>query len=191
MKDKLLIFFTKIKGWIVVNSASLKMKIKNKFNFKSKDFWFRFFRMVLILTAVGFVALIFLFVWFSKDLPTPSKVVRRDGYSSKVYDRNDVPLYDIYDEAKRDPVSFNDIPDYLKKATVAVEDKDFYNHKGFDPLTPFRIIKNVFYFGKVTGGSTLTQQLTRNVLLTTERSLTRKIKELILSIQIDAKYSKS
>lgn len=190
MKDKLLIFFTKIKGWIVVNSASLKMKIKNKFNFKSKDFWFRFFRMVLILTAVGFVALIFLFVWFSKDLPTPSKVVRRDGYSSKVYDRNDVPLYDIYDEAKRDPVSFNDIPDYLKKATVAVEDKDFYNHKGFDPLTPFRIIKNVFYFGKVTGGSTLTQQLTRNVLLTTERSLTRKIKELILSIQIDAKYSK-
>ncbi|MFA6369069.1 MAG: PBP1A family penicillin-binding protein [Candidatus Shapirobacteria bacterium] len=166
------------------------MKIKNKFNFKSKDFWFRFFRAVLILIGVGFVGIMILFVWFSKDLPTPSKVVRRDGYSSKVYDRNGTPLYDIYDEAKRDPIAFDDLPDYLKKATVAVEDKDFYKHSGFDPLTPFRIIKNVFYFGKVTGGSTLTQQLTRNVLLTTERSLTRKIKELILSIQIDAKYSK-
>jgi penicillin-binding protein 2A len=51
---------------------------------------------------------------------------------------------------------------------VAVEDKSFYTHSGIDLLTPLRIIKNVFYFGKVTGGSTLTQQLTRNVLLTTE-----------------------
>ena len=190
MKEKLLVFLKKIKDWVVINFASLKMKIKRKVNFKSKDFWFRFFRMILILVAIGFVALIVLFVWYSKDLPSPTKVVRRDGYSSKVYDRNDNALYDIYDEAKRDPVAFNDVPDYLKKATVAVEDKEFYNHKGFDPLTPFRIIKNIFYFGKVTGGSTLTQQLTRNVLLTTERSLTRKIKELILSIQIDAKYSK-
>ncbi|MDD2483204.1 MAG: PBP1A family penicillin-binding protein [Candidatus Shapirobacteria bacterium] len=190
MKDKLINFFIKIKNWIVINFANLKMKIKSKVNFKSKDFWFRFFRAILILAAIGFVALIVLFVWYSKDLPSPTKVVRRDGYSSKVYDRNNNPLYDIYDQARRDPVVFSDIPDYLKKATVAVEDKDFYKHNGFDPLTPFRIVKNVFYFGKVTGGSTLTQQLTRNVLLTTERSLTRKIKELILSIQIDAKYSK-
>jgi len=190
MKNKLLIFLKKIKTWFSINIVSLTMKIKNKFDFKSKDFWFKFFKILLIFIGIGFLALIFLFVWFSKDLPTPSKVVRRDGYSSKVYDRNGNPLHDIYSEAKRDPVSFEDIPDYLKKATVAVEDKDFYKHKGFDPLTPFRIVKNVFYFGKVTGGSTLTQQLTRNVLLTTERSLTRKIKELILSIQIDSKYSK-
>lgn len=166
------------------------MKIKYKIDFKSKKFWFRFFSVILILLAVGFVSLLILFVWFSKDLPSPSKVIRRDGYSSKVYDRNGKALYDIYDQAKREPVSFNIIPDYLKKATVAVEDKSFYTHSGIDFLTPFRIIKNVFYFGKITGGSTLTQQLTRNVLLTTERSLTRKIKELILSIQIDAKYSK-
>ncbi len=190
MKDKILIFFTKIKNWVVINFANLKMKIKRKANFRSKDFWFRFFRAVLVFVGIGFVALIVLFIWFSKDLPTPSKVVRRDGYSSKVYDRNDNPIYDIYDQAKRDPVAFSDVPDYLKKATIAVEDKEFYKHSGFDPLTPFRIIKNIFYFGKVTGGSTLTQQLTRNVLLTTERSITRKIKELILSIQIDAKYSK-
>ncbi len=140
--------------------------------------------------AIGVLSVLFLFVWYSKDLPSPTKVVRRDGYSSKVYDRNNKVLYDIYDDAKRDPVNFSDIPDYLKQATVAVEDKDFYKHKGFDPLTPFRIIKNAFYFRKVTGGSTLTQQLTRNVLLSTDRTIQRKIKELILSIQIESKYSK-
>lgn len=140
--------------------------------------------------GVGLVVFVILFVYFSKDLPSPTKVVRREGYSSKVYDRNGKVLYDIYDDAKREPVSFGEIPDYLKQATVAVEDKDFYKHKGFDPLTPLRIIKNIFYFKKITGGSTLTQQLARNVLLTTERTVTRKIKEIILSIQIDAKYSK-
>ena len=190
MKEKIIDFLKKVKTWIVINFVNLKMKVKSKINFKSKDFWFRFFRAVLILIGIGFVAFIALFVWYSKDLPSPTKVVRRDGYSSKVYDRNGNALYDIYDQAKRDPVAFDDMPDYLKKATVAVEDKSFYTHKGIDLLTPFRIVKNLFYFGKITGGSTLTQQLTRNVLLTTDRTMTRKIKEFILSIQIDAKYSK-
>jgi len=79
---------------MVINLANLKMKIKSKFNFKSKDFWFKFFRTILILIGIGFVALMVLFVWYSKDLPSPAKVVRRDGYSSKVYDRNGEPLYD-------------------------------------------------------------------------------------------------
>ncbi|HPT66328.1 MAG TPA: PBP1A family penicillin-binding protein [Candidatus Woesebacteria bacterium] len=187
---KLTCFWIKIKRWMITNFVNLKMKIKNKINFKSKKFWFSFFRAVLILIGVGVLALLALFIWYSKDLPSPSKVVRRDGYSSKVYDRNNKALYDIYSQSKRDPVAFCDIPDYLKKATVAVEDKSFYTHKGIDLLTPLRIIKNLFYFGKITGGSTLTQQLTRNVLLTTDRTITRKIKELILSIQIDAKYGK-
>lgn len=170
--------------------GNLKVKKNIRELFKSREFWLKFFKVTLILMGVGLVAFIVLFVYFSKDLPSPAKVVRREGYSSKVYDRNGKVLYDIYDDAKREPVNFDEIPDYLKQATVAVEDKDFYKHNGFDPLTPLRIIKNFFYFGKVTGGSTLTQQLTRNVLLTTERTITRKIKEIILSIQIDAKYSK-
>jgi 1A family penicillin-binding protein len=165
-------------------------RIKFKEAIKTKKFWLNFFSVMLVMMAIGVLSVLFLFVWYSKDLPSPTKVVRRDGYSSKVYDRNNKVLYDIYDDAKRDPVNFSDIPDYLKQATIAVEDKDFYKHKGFDPLTPFRIIKNAFYFKKVTGGSTLTQQLTRNVLLSTDRTVQRKIKELILSIQIESKYSK-
>lgn len=172
------------------NITKLKLNSSVKELFRSRKFWLNFFKVSLVLMAIGVVAIIGLFVWYSRDLPSPEKVVRRDGYSSKVYDRNGNVLYDIFDQGKRDPVLFDKIPDYLKQATVAVEDKDFYKHKGFDPLTPLRIIKNFFYFGKVTGGSTLTQQLTRTVLLTTDRSINRKIKELILSIQIDAKYSK-
>ena len=163
---------------------NLKKKVKDK------KFWFKFFRIALIVVGVGFIFLLILFAWYSKDLPSPTQVVRRDGFSTKIYDRNGEVLYDVYSGEKRDPVDWDDIPEYLKQATIAVEDKDFYNHRGFDPLTPFRIVKNMFYFGKVTGGSTLTQQLARNVLLTNERTVTRKIKELILSIQIDAKYSK-
>lgn len=164
--------------------------IKYKPNLKSKRFWYRFFLVFLGGIVAGILLLIFLFVWFSKDLPSPNRVVRRDGFSSRIYDRNGEVIYDLYKDAKRIPVTWEEIPESLKKATIAVEDKDFYKHQGFDPLTPFRIIKNVFYFKKLTGGSTLTQQLVKNVLLTSEVSLNRKLKELILSIQIEAKYSK-
>ncbi|MDD2225384.1 MAG: transglycosylase domain-containing protein, partial [Candidatus Shapirobacteria bacterium] len=159
-----------------LSKSRSRIKENVRSRIRSGSFWFNFFRIVLFLLAVGVVAVLVLFVWYSKDLPSPTKVVRRDGYSSKVYDRNGNALFDIYNDAKREPVVAEDIPDYLKKATVSVEDKSFYTHSGIDLLTPFRIIKNLFYFGKVTGGSTLTQQLTRNVLLTTERSLNRKIK---------------
>lgn len=192
MKQKIRNFFIRIKRRFSSKFGGSRSRFKTEFKskIKSKRFWFNFFKVILILMVIGLLGIIFLFIWYSKDLPSPTKVVRRTGYSSKVYDRNGNSLYDIYDDAIREPVAASDIPDYLKQATVSVEDKSFYTHSGIDLLTPLRIIKNLFYFKKVTGGSTLTQQLTRNVLLTTERSLTRKIKEVILSIQIDAKYSK-
>jgi len=158
--------------------------------FKSKRFWYRFFLVSLVFLGVGLIMTVGLFVWYSKDLPSPTKVVRRDGFASRIFDRNGELLYDLYHDQKRQPVGNEDIPETLKRATVAVEDKDFYKHQGFDPLTPFRIIKNLFYFRKLTGGSTLTQQLVKNVLLTSEVSVTRKIKEFILAVQIEAKYKK-
>ncbi|MDD3998601.1 MAG: PBP1A family penicillin-binding protein [Candidatus Shapirobacteria bacterium] len=158
--------------------------------FKSKKFWYKFFWVMLILFGAGMVMTVGLFAWYSKDLPSPSKVIRREGFASRIYDRNGEILYDLYEDQKRQPVNFEDLPDFLKQATIAVEDKDFYKHKGFDPLAPFRIIKNIFYFKKLTGGSTLTQQLVKNVLLTSEVSITRKIKEFILAVQIEARYSK-
>lgn len=164
--------------------------LKKRPKITGKRFLMGFFLFLLVMMVTGFVGMFGLFAWYAKDLPTPSKVVRRDGFSSKIFDRNGELLYDVYKDVKRTPVAWEDIPDYLKKATIAVEDKDFYNHSGFDPLTPFRIVKNYFTFGRLTGGSTLTQQLVKNVLLTSERSLTRKIRELILAMQIESKYKK-
>lgn len=157
---------------------------------KSKKFWYHFFWASLIALGVGVLLMIILFAWYSRDLPSPGRVVRHEGFATRIYDRNEKVLYDLFEDEKRQPVSIDQIPESLKKATIAVEDKDFYNHRGFDPLTPFRIIKNLFSMGRLTGGSTLTQQLVKNVLLTSERSVTRKVKEFILSVQIESKYSK-
>jgi len=143
---------------------------------------------------IGFVSVIllaiFLFLWYSRNLPQPDKVIRREGFSSMILDRNEKPVFDIYSDKNRIPITFSDIPEYLKKATVAIEDKDFYKHQGFDPKGILRASFNMLTLRGMQGGSTLTQQLVKNVLLTTERTLPRKIKEFILSIQIERKYSK-
>jgi len=163
---------------------------KLKLILKSKKFWYRFFWVSLIAIGVGILLMIILFAWYSRDLPSPTRVVRHEGFATRIYDRNGKVLYDLFEDEKRQPVDMDQVPEYLKKATIAVEDKDFYKHQGFDPMAPFRIIKNVFYFHKLTGGSTLTQQLVKNVLLTSDVTVTRKIKEFILAVQIESKYNK-
>lgn len=172
-----------------------KYIIRNKWSdfkskFKGRRFWLTLFSIVMVLMVIGLLGTVILFTWYSKDLPSPTKVVRRDGYASQIYDRNGELLYDVYKDAKRTPVVWEDIPDYLKKATVSVEDKEFYTHGGYDPLAPLRIVKNLFVLHQLTGGSTLTQQLVKNVLLTSDRTITRKIKEFILAVQIEARYKK-
>jgi len=126
------------------------------------------------LVLIGMIAFVALFAWFSRDLPQPGQVVRREGFSSKIYDREGTLLYDLYKEERRNPIEIEILPDSLKQATVAIEDKDFYNHKGFDFLTLLRIPYNMLVKGRVVGGSTLTQQLVKNVLLTPQRTITRK-----------------
>jgi len=192
MKQKIEQYITKFKQ--IFSELMVKLK-NNKIDYKkylsSRKFWYWFFAVLLGMFLVGYVAVLLVFAWFSKDLPMPNKVVRRDGFSSQIMDRNGELIYEMYKDAKRTPVVWEDVPDALKNATVAVEDKEFYKHQGFDPLAPFRIVKNIFYFHKLTGGSTLTQQLVKNVLLTSDVSITRKIKEFILAVQIEAKYKKS
>src|SRR3989344_5039987 len=144
------------------------------------------------LGGVVFVGLVTaaLFAWYARDLPTPDKVVRQEGFATKISDRNGELLYEVFADQQRTPVAIGDIPDYLKKATIAIEDKEFYTHEGFDVTGIIRGGLRFFTRGKAQGGSTLTQQLVKNVLLTTERSLPRKIKEFILSVQIERRYSK-
>ncbi len=145
---------------------------------------------ILVLLLIGVFSAGIMFAWYAKDLPRPDKVSRTEGISTIIYDRNNEPIYDIYRDQNRIPVAFSEMPDMLKKATVSIEDKDFYKHKGFSQQGMVRAFINILFFHKLEGGSTLTQQLVKNVLLTQERTLPRKIKEFILSIQIERKYSK-
>jgi len=142
------------------------------------------------LVCLGILGSLGVFAYFAKDLPSPDRVVRREGFATKIYDRNGKLLYDVFDSEQRTPVNLSDVPLTMRQATIAIEDKNFYKHGGFDPLTPLRIVWNFVWRHQIVGGSTLTQQLVKNVLLTSERTLPRKIKEFILTIQVERKYSK-
>lgn len=151
----------------------------------------RFFAFGSLAAVIGGVVLFFvMFAWFSRNLPKPGEVVRRDGFSTKIYDRTGALLYDLFDDERRTPITIDQVPIELQHAVVAVEDKDFYKHQGFDFMTFLRIPYNILFKQRVIGGSTLTQQLVKNALLTNERSITRKFKELVLSLQIERKFTK-
>ncbi|MCA9369703.1 transglycosylase domain-containing protein, partial [Candidatus Woesebacteria bacterium] len=122
--------------------------------------------------------------------PRPGEVVRKDGFSTRIFDRNGHLLYDVHGDERRTYVPANQIPDTVKQATIAIEDKDFYKHSGFDVMTVIRIPYNLVARQRVVGGSTLTQQLVKKALLTDERSIERKFKELVLSLQIERTFTK-
>ncbi len=140
--------------------------------------------------VLGLFFFLALFTWYSRDLPSPNQLVRKDGFTTRILDRDGEIIYDVYKEAKRTPVTWKEIPDDLKWATIAVEDKHFYSHPGFSTWGMFRAFYNIVIHRKLQGGSTLTQQLIKNVLLTSERTLPRKFKEFVLSLQTERKYTK-
>lgn len=126
-----------------------------------------------------------------KDLPSPNRLITRDRIvSTKIYDRKGRLLYKIYRNQNRTLVELEDIPISLIQATVAIEDSEFYRHYGFSFRGITRsFLKNLFA-GKLEGGSTITQQLVKNALLTPERTLRRKIKELVLALQVEMVFPK-
>ncbi|MDE1970758.1 MAG: transglycosylase domain-containing protein [Patescibacteria group bacterium] len=112
--------------------------------------------------------------------------------TTKIYDRTgQVLLYDLYGDQKRTPIAFDEIPDYVKKATLALEDKDFYNHSAFSIKGTLRaLVTDIIQGQTVEGGSTITQQLVKNTLLDPQKTITRKIKEIILAYKLERRYSK-
>ncbi len=136
----------------------------------------------------------FIFVaWISRGLPDPNKLIDREiAQSTKIYDRSgENVLYEIHGDEERTLISLNEIPDYVKWATISIEDKNFYHHSG---ISVWGILRGVVWrtlIGKsAQGGSTLTQQLVKNAILTPERTITRKIKEWILAYKMEQSYSK-
>jgi len=126
-----------------------------------------------------------------RGLPSPeSLITRKVEVSTKIYDRNGVLLYTIYKDKNRTPVSLAEIPQHVRDATLAAEDAEFYNHIGFSVRGISRSLVRNIKKGELTGGSTITQQLVKNALLTSEKTLIRKVKELVLSIEVELSFSK-
>jgi 1A family penicillin-binding protein len=145
---------------------------------------------IIILFILGFIFSLSIFAWYAKDLPSPGKLSVSSGNSTVFYDRDGKILYEMYKDKNRVPVSFSEISDYLKKATVAIEDKNFYKHQGISQTGIIRAFLSIVFRRRLEGGSTITQQLIKNVLLSGERTLSRKIKEMILAIEVERRYSK-
>lgn len=144
---------------------------------------------------LGFVLCIIfvfgLFVWYSRDLPTPGRLVSsKYADATRIYDKNGVLLYSVYQDQNRTYIRLSEIPKKLQQATIAIEDEDFYENQGFSIRGYIRAFGNILFFRRVQGGSTITQQLVKNVLLSSERNIARKIKEFILAIQVGKRYSK-
>lgn len=151
----------------------------------------RLLRLSFFALIAGIFILFILFLWYSRDLPTPGRLSAGNlSQSTKILDRNGIVLYDIYNQQNRTYVELKLIPKYLREATIAIEDKDFYKNNGFSIIGYLRAVKDIILFRRVTGGSTLTQQLVKNTLLTSERTIPRKIKEFILALQVDKRYNK-
>jgi 1A family penicillin-binding protein len=146
-----------------------------------------------IVLGVGLLLVIGTFAFYMKDLPDPGKINKRlVAESTKIYDRTgEHLLYELHGEEKRTIVQISEIPDSVKYATIALEDQSFYSHAGIDFRGILRaVVKDVIHVGAAQGGSTITQQFIKNSILTSEKRISRKIKEVILAIGIEQKFTK-
>ncbi len=182
-----------------INSYLIQKRIKQKGKFTLPQLPFKFKKpknlgvFLFRVFAVGILLIALLFLYYSKDLPNPNKLLERQvAESTKIFDREGQLLYEIHGEAKRTLVGLDQIPDFAEKATIAIEDKDFYNHHGLYFKGIARsLLRFVINFGpEGGGGSTLTQQFVKNAILNNQKTFDRKIREAILSLSIEAKFSK-
>ncbi len=171
------------------------MRSYRRRRFKKRYHKQKFFSYLFIFaTGVIILGLIFafsLFAWYAKDLPSPGKLSSNSNNSSVFYDRNEEILFESYKDKNRIPVSLNNISEFMQQATISIEDKNFYQHKGISEKGILRAFLNILFKKKLQGGSTITQQLIKNVLLTPQRTVPRKIKEMILAIEVERRYTKN
>jgi len=141
--------------------------------------------------VIFFTVLISFSFWLFWGIPLPTKLYSTDiPVSTKLLDRNGKLIYEIYADKRSSPVKLDDLPDYVKNATIAIEDKEFYKHYGFSFTGIARAAWKIVTRGKLEGGSTLTQQLVKNSLLTPERTIRRKVREFFLTVVVEGIYSK-
>lgn len=174
--------------------VSTPVRIANAFLSK-KQFYLLSLKLHYFL--VGFLVAITLFlsyytVLFFRFLPDPSQIgLVNFPVSTQIVDKKGRLLYEVYKDANRVPIKLKQLPVYVGQATVAIEDKDFYNHKGISFWSGIlRALKESIVTKTLQGGSTITQQLVKTALLSSEKTIERKIKEVILAIWTERKFTK-
>ncbi|MCL5675519.1 MAG: transglycosylase domain-containing protein [Patescibacteria group bacterium] len=169
------------------NNLSFLRKLNSFFLFASN-------KQISVTVGVIFLFLVASFYWFIlKDLPFPTQLTSQTpSQTTKIFDRHGALLYEIYVNQNRTIVPLSQIPLYLREATISIEDKDFYRHGGINVVNGMlRAVKAMVINRQgLQGGSTITQQLVKTSLLTPERTIIRKIKEVVLAVITDKIYSK-
>jgi 1A family penicillin-binding protein len=142
---------------------------------------------ILIILILGLV------IYFvSRNLPSPTKLSNSHSpQSTQIYDRNGILLFNIYREKDQINVPLSTIPKQMQQATIAIEDRNFYKHGAIDFRGITRAFVSTVFHKQIQGGSTLTQQLVKNTLLSQEQTITRKVKEIILAYATELLYSKN
>ncbi len=172
------------------NSHAVKFSGKKIFSDTLKKRLLAAGALVFALCIISGTVFVFL---LSRNLPDPNRLIEREiAQSTKIYDRTgEKVLYEIHGDEQRTLVSLSDIPEHLKWATIAIEDKNFYQHKGISLWGIFRgVVWQTIRGKKAQGGSTLTQQFIKNSILTSERKITRKIKEWLLAYRLENRFTK-
>lgn len=154
------------------------------------SFIFKFALGCFFLALFSSLLLVFYYI---KDLPRPESFLEKKVFeSTKIYDRTgEVLLYTIHGEEKREVISIEEMSDYVKNAVIVTEDKNFYQHRGVDIKGTLRaILVDLQLRTTAQGGSTITQQLIRSSLLTRNKTAERKVREIVLSLELERRYSK-
>lgn len=143
-------------------------------------------------TLAALVAVIGVLGYILRDLPSPRNLTSKENFavSTQIFDRNGVLLYEIFADEHRVPITLDQVPPEVIEATIAIEDENFYHHFGVDIVGVVRAVINNLQGGRLEGGSTITQQLVKNALLSRERSFQRKVKEAVLAVATEVIYSK-
>ncbi len=160
---------------------------------KSRARFFSVLKLLEFSFLLVFFVLSIIFIFYARDLPRPEKFTEKQfAQSTKIYDRTgQILLYEIYGEEKRTLVGLDQIPECLRQAVIATEDTNFYSHFGIDLRGIIRsILINLQIQEPIYGGSTIPQQLIRSTFFSTEKTIERKTREIVLALELDRRYSK-
>ncbi|MFA9289231.1 MAG: transglycosylase domain-containing protein, partial [Weeksellaceae bacterium] len=182
-----------------IDKEYIKHKYHQLRNLKKEDvihFVKRHRKLIQYSIIAGFAVLIIIpiatYIYFGQDLSSKERILNRKNAGVILLDRNEKPFFTLFDATTRNPVTIDQIPEHTAQAFVAVEDKDFYNHPGFSiPGFARAIRENILSESFAQGGSTISQQLIKNAILSLDKKLLRKYQELVLAVELERRYSKA